>query len=199
MFYWSSVFYLLYYEIQVLVINLLLHDFMVKETMTLVKIIPFYPHRCEMLHLITIRLILIELDMTEWLSLSLFGFPSGSAGKESARNVGDMGSILGLGRSSGEGNGCPFQYSGMENSMDYTVPWGHRVRHDWVTFTFSPNYVNLFFMSLHQASSISLSFPSLFFFTCSMIKIFFWTYWTYLPKHSLEYWVTAVNKKMFVS
>ena len=169
MFYWSSIFYLLYYEIQVLVINLLLHDFMVKETMTLVKIIPFYPHRCEMLHLITIRLILIELDMTEWLSLSLLGFPSGSAGKESAHNVGDLGSILGLWRSSGEGNSCPFQYSGMENSMDYKVPWGHRVRHDWVTFTFSPNYVNLFFMSLHQASSISLSFPSLFLFTCSMI------------------------------
>ena len=126
--------------------------------MTLVKIIPFYPYRCEMLHRITIRLILIESNMTERLSLSLWGFPSGSAGKESTCNVGDLGSIPGLGRSSGEGNGCPLQYSGLENSTDYTVPWGHRVGPDSVTSTFSPNYVNLFFMSLRQAPSISLLF-----------------------------------------
>ena len=46
------------------------------------------------------------------------GFPCGSAGKESARNVGDLGSIPGLGRSPGEGNGYPLQYSGLENSID---------------------------------------------------------------------------------
>ena len=46
------------------------------------------------------------------------GFPGGSAGKESACNVGDLGSILGLGRSSREGNVYPLQYSGLENSMD---------------------------------------------------------------------------------
>ena len=46
-------------------------------------------------------------------------FPSGSAGKESACNVGDMGSIPGLGTSSGEGIGYPLQYSGLENSMDF--------------------------------------------------------------------------------
>ena len=45
---------------------------------------------------------------------SQLGFPDGSAGKESACNVGDLGSILGLGRSPGEGN--PLQYSGLENS-----------------------------------------------------------------------------------
>ena len=39
------------------------------------------------------------------------GFPSGSAGKESACNVGDLGSIPGLGRSPGEGRGYPLQYS----------------------------------------------------------------------------------------
>ena len=44
-------------------------------------------------------------------------FPCGSAGKESACNAGDLGSIPGLGRSSGEGNGYPLQYSGLENSM----------------------------------------------------------------------------------
>ena len=49
------------------------------------------------------------------------GFPCGSAGKESACNVGDLGLIPGLGRSAGEGKGYPLQYSGLENSMDYTV------------------------------------------------------------------------------
>ena len=49
------------------------------------------------------------------------GFPGGSAGKESTFNAGDLGSIPGLGRSPGEGNGYPLQYSGLENSMDCTV------------------------------------------------------------------------------
>ena len=39
-------------------------------------------------------------------------------------NVGDLGSIPGLGRSPGKGKGYPLQYSGLENSMDYIVPWG---------------------------------------------------------------------------
>ena len=46
------------------------------------------------------------------------GFPSDSDGKESACNARDPGSIPGLGRSSGEGNGNPLQYSCLENSMD---------------------------------------------------------------------------------
>ena len=46
-----------------------------------------------------------------------------SAGKESACNAGDPGSILGLGRSPGEGNSYPLQYSGLENSMDCIVHW----------------------------------------------------------------------------
>ena len=53
------------------------------------------------------------------------GFPCGSAGKESACNMGELGSIPGLGRSPGEGKGYPHQYSGLENSMDcivYGVP-----------------------------------------------------------------------------
>ena len=49
------------------------------------------------------------------------GFHGGSDGKESACNVGDLGLIPGLGRSPGEGKGYPFQYSGLENSMDYIV------------------------------------------------------------------------------
>ena len=64
------------------------------------------------------------------------GFPGGSAGKESTCNVGDLGSIPALGRSPGEGNGYPLQYSGLENSMDCTVMGLRRVRHDCATFTF---------------------------------------------------------------
>ena len=45
-------------------------------------------------------------------------FPGGSAGKEYAHYVGDLGSIPGLGRYPGEGNSYPLQYSGLENSMD---------------------------------------------------------------------------------
>ena len=50
--------------------------------------------------------------------LTLMGFPGGSDGKESACNAGDPGLILGSGRFPGEGNGYPFQYSYLENSMD---------------------------------------------------------------------------------
>ena len=46
------------------------------------------------------------------------GFPGGSDGKNSACNAGDLGLIPGLGKSPGEGNGYPLQYSGLENSMD---------------------------------------------------------------------------------
>ena len=52
---------------------------------------------------------------------SILGLPLCSAGKESACNVGDLGSIPGSGRSAGEGIGYPLQYSGLENSMDYAV------------------------------------------------------------------------------
>ena len=50
-----------------------------------------------------------------------FGFLSGSTGKESACNAGDLGSIPGLGRSPGEGNSYQLQYSGPENSTDCIV------------------------------------------------------------------------------
>ena len=69
------------------------------------------------------------------------GFPCGSVSKESAWNTRDLGSIPGLGRSPGEGKGYPLQYSGLENSMDYTVHGVAKSRtqlsgHDWATFTF---------------------------------------------------------------
>ena len=72
------------------------------------------------------------------------GFPGGSDGKESAHIEGDPGSIPGLGRSPGEGNGYPLKYSCLKNSVDrgawratvYGVAksWTHRVTN---TFTFS--------------------------------------------------------------
>ena len=51
------------------------------------------------------------------------GFPGGLNGKEPACNVGDLSSIPRLGRFPGEGNGCPLQYSSLENSMDRGAWW----------------------------------------------------------------------------
>ena len=65
----------------------------------------------------------------------LKGFLYGSAGKESAGNAEHLGLIPGLGRSPGEGKGCPLQYSGLENSKDLYSPWGLRLGHHWATFT----------------------------------------------------------------
>ena len=63
-------------------------------------------------------------------------FPGGSDGKESTCKAGDPGSIPGSGRSSGEGNGYPIQYSCLENSMDRGA-WHAMVHGDreawWVT------------------------------------------------------------------
>ena len=53
----------------------------------------------------------------------LLGFPCSSDGQESSCSAGDLGLIPGLGRSPGEGNSYPLQYSGLENSIDYS-PWG---------------------------------------------------------------------------
>ena len=47
-------------------------------------------------------------------------------GKESACNARNLGSIPGFGKSTREGKGYPLQYSGLENSMDCIVPWGHK-------------------------------------------------------------------------
>ena len=65
--------------------------------------------------------------------------PCSSAGKESACNVGDLGLILGLGRSHGEGKGYPLQYSGLENSMDCVVHGVAKSRTQLSNFHFSFN------------------------------------------------------------
>ena len=58
------------------------------------------------------------------------GFPDVSDGKESACNAEDLHSTPGSGRSPGEGNGNPLQYSCLDNSMDRGLagysPWGHK-------------------------------------------------------------------------
>ena len=57
------------------------------------------------------------------------GFPGGSDSKEAACIVGDPGSIPGSGRSPGEGNGNPLQYSCLENSKKNLIGsslWGHK-------------------------------------------------------------------------
>ena len=51
-------------------------------------------------------------------TLALWDFPSGSDGKASGYNAGDLSSIPGLGSSPGEGNDNPLQYSCLENPMD---------------------------------------------------------------------------------
>ena len=67
---------------------------------------------------------------------SFTGFPGVSDGKESTCNARDLGSIPGLGRFPGEGNGNPFQYSYLQNphgqrSLVGDSPWGHKEsRHD---------------------------------------------------------------------
>ena len=70
-------------------------------------------------------------------TIFLLGFPGSSAGKESASNAGDPGLIPGLGRSPGEGNGYPLQYSGLENSMDYIVHGFAKSRTQLSDFYFS--------------------------------------------------------------
>ena len=87
-----------------------------------------------------------HLPLSSTLKISVF--PGGSDGKKSAYNVGDPSWIPGSGRSPGEGNGNPLQYSCQENSMDRGVWWAtvhgiaesdttkwQRVRHDWVAHT----------------------------------------------------------------
>ena len=70
-----------------------------------------------------------------YISIIALGFPSGSDGKESVCNTGDLGSIPGLRRSPGEGHGNPLQYSCLENPMDRGA-WGtivYRVEESNVT------------------------------------------------------------------
>ena len=77
----------------------------------------------------------IESDSTRVVNRSL-GFPGGWDCKASACNAGDPGLISGSGRSPGEGNDDPLQFSCLGNSMNRLTgysAWGRRARQDWVT------------------------------------------------------------------
>ena len=85
-------------------------------------------------------------ELRDWTELNWI-FPGGSDGKASAYNGGDPGSITGLWRSPGEGNGNPFQYSCLENPMNSGAWWAtvHGITKSWTrlsdftfTFTFNP-------------------------------------------------------------
>ena len=77
------------------------------------------------------------------------GFPGGSDSQESACNVGDLGSIPGLGRFPGGEHGNPLQFSCPENPQWTEEPGGlqsvgsQRVRHDWMTKTFTFCFVHI--------------------------------------------------------
>ena len=82
------------------------------------------------------------------------GFPCGSAGKESTCNVGDQGSIPGLGRSPGEEKDYPLQYSGLETSMDCIVHGVAKSRTRLSNFHFTSLLQGIF---LTQGSNPGLS------------------------------------------
>ena len=70
---------------------------------------------------------------TSTIRFGLWVFPDSSVGKESACNAGDLGWIPGLGRCPGEGKGCLFQYSGLENSTDCCKESERLSDFDWLT------------------------------------------------------------------
>ena len=74
------------------------------------------------------------------------GFLGGSDGKASACNAGDPGSIPRLGRSPGEGNGNPLQYSCLENSMDGGAWWAtvHGVAKSWTRLSNFTQYIYIY-------------------------------------------------------
>ena len=81
------------------------------------------------------------------------GFPGGSGGKESACSAGNVGLILGLGRSPGGGHGNPLQYSCLENPMDRRAQWatGHGVAESDTTESLR---TYIYYITLHYRSEM---------------------------------------------
>ena len=94
------------------------------------------------------------------LNITVLDLPNiySSAGRKSTCNVGDLGSIPGLGRSPGEGKGYPLQYSGLENSMDCIV---HEM---------AKSQTRLSNFHFHKASMKHLFFNSAFWYTKYIIR-----------------------------
>ena len=84
---------------------------------------------------------------------SILGIPWCSASKESACTTRDLGSISGLGRSPGEGKSYTFQYSGLENSVDYIV---HGIAESDTTERLSLSFFMLFINGLYYIEEISI-------------------------------------------
>ena len=88
------------------------------------------PSACVIVTCSCVEFCLFVFVFSNFSELILLIFPDGSDGKESACNAGDLGSIPRSGRSPGEGNGYPLQYSCLQNSMDRGTMGSQRVRHD---------------------------------------------------------------------
>ena len=88
------------------------------------------------------------------------GFPHSSVGKESACSAGDPGSIPGLGRSPGEGNGNPLQYACLENPMGRGAWWSTvhgvtRLRHNLAT-KLPPTMEDMLFQSEGRKKNLKM-------------------------------------------
>ena len=91
----------------------------------------------------------LQTGLSNWTALNwyrIWGFPGGSDSQESACNTGNLGSIPGLGRSPGEGNGNPLQYSCLEKCHAQRSLASYMglqtVGHDWVTDTHTHAYTH---------------------------------------------------------
>ena len=104
-------------------------------------------------------------------------FPCGSAGQESTCNARNLGSIPGLGRSPGEGNSYPLQYSCLENSKDKGAWWAkvHGVTKSWTRLSTAQHHP--YNLSLLIASFVEIELQYglfLSFFICKYYATFFW-------------------------
>ena len=112
------------------------------------------------------------------------GFFCGSAGKESACNVENLGWIHGLGRFLGEGKGYPFQYSGLENSMKYIV---HEVTKSrtWLSSSHLQELSRTEWLTLSLFFSKRLVRHTLYI----IYSIILWQYFTHSHCHALFHWI----------
>ena len=125
----------------------------------------------------------------------LMDFPGSSDGKVSAYNAGDLGSIPGSGRSPGEGNGNPLQYSCLENPMDRGAWWAtiHGVAKSWTGLS---DFCVCMCLCVISTSCVHTSFFLLFMNMCAyFIHSFFylWTYELFTVFRSYKHTITMNN------